>query len=62
MGRLAVGPADTPESLRERLRPVEVQLLTETIRRFAVGELALPYPGVAPAADGAASASESGTG
>ncbi|HXW67874.1 MAG TPA: phosphoribosylglycinamide formyltransferase [Thermoplasmata archaeon] len=41
--RLAVRPDDTPESLRERLRPVEVDLLYRTLERFARGELALPY-------------------
>jgi phosphoribosylglycinamide formyltransferase 1 len=43
--RLPVRPGDTPESLRERLRPVEVALLAATLRRFADGELPLPYPG-----------------
>ena len=41
--RLAVVPGDTPESLRARLHPVEVELLARTIRRFATGELPLPY-------------------
>ncbi|MFZ0698688.1 MAG: phosphoribosylglycinamide formyltransferase [Thermoplasmata archaeon] len=59
--RIDVRPTDTPESLRDRLRPIEIRLMTETIRRFAVGELALPYP-VAPSAGAAASASESRTG
>lgn len=45
--RLAVRPDDTPESLRERLRPVEVELLATTLRRFARGELPLPYPSAA---------------
>lgn len=58
--RIEVRPADTPESLRDRLRPIEVRLMTETIRRFALGELALPYPVAASA--GAANASESRTG
>lgn len=41
--RVPVLPGDTPESLRERLHPVEVEILTETIRRFAEGALPLPY-------------------
>ena len=43
---IPVLPEDTPESLRARLHPVEVALLAATIRRFAEGELPLPYPGV----------------
>ncbi len=51
--RLRVQPDDTPASLRLRLHPVEVRLLVETIRRFAVGELPLPYPSrFAPEPDG----------
>jgi phosphoribosylglycinamide formyltransferase 1 len=42
--RLPVRPNDTPDSLRARLHPVEVELLAETIRRFAEGTLPLPYP------------------
>ena len=42
--RVPVEPGDTPDSLRERLRPVETGLLCETIRRFSVGELPLPFP------------------
>jgi len=41
--RMDVRPTDTPESLRARLHPVEVALLEETLRRFAAGELPLPY-------------------
>jgi len=41
--RIAVRPTDTPESLRARLHPVEVALLEETLRRFATGELPIPY-------------------
>jgi len=41
--RLPVLPNDTPESLRARLHPVEVALLAATIRRFAEGQLPLPY-------------------
>ncbi|MGI0155749.1 MAG: phosphoribosylglycinamide formyltransferase, partial [Thermoplasmata archaeon] len=43
--RVPVCPGDTPVSLRERLRPVEVALLAATVRRFATGALPLPYPG-----------------
>jgi phosphoribosylglycinamide formyltransferase 1 len=43
--RMDVVPGDTPESLRERLRPVEISLLAATLRRFADGSLPLPYPG-----------------
>ncbi len=43
--RVPVLPGDTAESLRNRLRPVEVELLASTLRRFARGELPLPYPG-----------------
>jgi phosphoribosylglycinamide formyltransferase 1 len=41
--RIPVVPDDTPVSLRERLAPVEVALLARTLRRFAEGELPLPY-------------------
>jgi phosphoribosylglycinamide formyltransferase-1 len=41
--RVPVVPDDTPETLRERLRPVEVALLATAIRRFADGALPLPY-------------------
>lgn len=40
---LPVLPEDTPESLRARLHPVEVALLAATLRRFAEGQLPLPY-------------------
>lgn len=60
-GRIVVGASDTPESLRDRLRPTEIGVMVETIRRFAVGELALPYLGTA-SAPARASASERGTG
>jgi phosphoribosylglycinamide formyltransferase-1 len=43
--RVRVEAGDTPESLRDRLRPVEVELLASTVRRFADGSLPLPYPG-----------------
>jgi phosphoribosylglycinamide formyltransferase 1 len=42
--RLPILAGDTPESLRARLRPVEVELLASTIRGFAAGALPLPYP------------------
>jgi phosphoribosylglycinamide formyltransferase-1 len=58
--RIEVRASDTPESLRDRLRPIEIRLMIETIRRFALGELALPYP--VDASAGATSASESRTG
>ena len=45
--RVPVRPGDTPESLRDRLRPVEVELLAATVRRFADGTLPLPYPSAA---------------
>ncbi|MCI4372863.1 MAG: phosphoribosylglycinamide formyltransferase [Thermoplasmata archaeon] len=41
--RIPVVPDDTPETLRERLAPVEVALLALAIRRFAEGVLPLPY-------------------
>ncbi len=40
-----VRAGDTPETLRERLRPVEIALLAATLRRFARGALPLPYGG-----------------
>jgi phosphoribosylglycinamide formyltransferase 1 len=43
--RIPVVPDDTVETLRARLRPVEVALLAATIRQFADGTLPLPYPG-----------------
>ena len=41
--RLPIEPGETPETLRERLAPLERDALDRTIRRFASGELALPY-------------------
>jgi phosphoribosylglycinamide formyltransferase-1 len=41
--RVPVVPDDTPETLRDRLAPVEVALLAQVIRRFAEGTLPLPY-------------------
>lgn len=40
---IPVLPGDDVRALRQRVRPVEVRLLAETIRRFADGEWALPY-------------------
>ncbi len=45
--RVPVLPGDTPETLRDRLRPVEVELLAATLRRFADGTLPLPYTSAA---------------
>jgi phosphoribosylglycinamide formyltransferase 1 len=42
--RMAVAPGDTPETLRARVRPLEVSLLAATILRFADRTLPLPYP------------------
>lgn len=42
--RVPVASDDTPETLRARLHPVEVDLLAQTIRRFADGTLPLPHP------------------
>ena len=42
--RIEVHPGDTPESLRGRLHPIEVELLAATLQRFADGSLPLPYP------------------
>jgi len=42
--RIEVQPDETPASLRRRLHPIEVALLSATIRRFADGSLPLPYP------------------
>ncbi len=39
-----VEPADTPETLRDRVRPVERRLLADVIRHFADGEWPLPHP------------------
>lgn len=41
--RVAVLPGDDVGALRERLRPVEVRLLADAIRRFADGDWPLPY-------------------
>jgi phosphoribosylglycinamide formyltransferase-1 len=41
--RTAVEPGDTPEVLRERLRPLELKALSEVLRRFADGTWSLPY-------------------
>ncbi|HLM91464.1 MAG TPA: phosphoribosylglycinamide formyltransferase [Thermoplasmata archaeon] len=42
--RVPVAPDDTVETLRARLHPVEVALLSGAIRQFAEGSLPLPYP------------------
>jgi phosphoribosylglycinamide formyltransferase-1 len=47
-------PGDTAETLRERVRPVELKLLHESVRRFADGRWALPFtPDVERPAPGA---------
>ena len=59
--RVPVLPNDTPESLRVRLHPVEVTLLAATLRRFAEGDLPIPYRGpdsTAPGAQGRTDARE----
>lgn len=38
-----IGPGETPETLRERLRPYEIAALESVIRKFADGQLPLPY-------------------
>ena len=43
--RIEVAAGDTPETLRAKLHPVEVEVLADAIGRFASGEWALPYPG-----------------
>ncbi|MCI4349221.1 MAG: phosphoribosylglycinamide formyltransferase [Thermoplasmata archaeon] len=43
--RVPILPGDTADTLRERLRPVEHELLISTVRRFASGALPLPYLG-----------------
>ncbi len=50
--RLEVLPGETAASLRERLHPLEVSLLSTTIRRFSEGALPLPYPERGAAAPG----------
>ena len=47
--KVPVLPGDTPDTLRERLHPVAVRLISVTIRRFAVKELPIPYPEPPPA-------------
>lgn len=41
--RTLVLPDDTPESLRERVRPLELKVLEDGIRRFADGSWPLPF-------------------
>lgn len=51
-GRWPVRPGETAEELSERQKPLEHQLVIDVVRRFADGELPLPYPvpsGGAPA-------------
>jgi phosphoribosylglycinamide formyltransferase 1 len=43
--RIPVEEGDTVELLRERLRPVEIELLVRTVNEFASGRRPLPYPG-----------------
>jgi len=50
--RLAVVAGESAESLRARLRPVEIDLLAETLRRFADGRLPLPYRATDGSGDG----------
>jgi phosphoribosylglycinamide formyltransferase-1 len=42
--RMPVPPGATPESMRTMVHPHEVAALESVIRRFAEGELPLPYP------------------
>jgi len=51
--RLAIVPGESAEALRDRLRPVEIDLLARTVRRFADGSLPLPYSGGTEPAEGA---------
>lgn len=48
--RVPIDPGATAASVRDRLRPVEIQLLAATLRRFAEGALPLPYAAPPPAA------------
>jgi phosphoribosylglycinamide formyltransferase 1 len=48
--RLAVRPGETAESLRQRIHPLEVDLLVRTVREFASGARPLPYRDVASGA------------
>ena len=41
--RVAVEPGDTPETLRARVAPLELEALDEVVSRFARGDLPLPY-------------------
>ncbi|MCI4361448.1 MAG: hypothetical protein L3J91_07050, partial [Thermoplasmata archaeon] len=40
--RLPVLPSETPDSLAERLRPIELDAISEVLRRIADGRLPLP--------------------
>jgi phosphoribosylglycinamide formyltransferase 1 len=46
--RLSIRPGETPESLRARLHPLEVDLLVRTVREFASGARPLPALGPPP--------------
>jgi phosphoribosylglycinamide formyltransferase 1 len=41
--RISIAPGETAELLRERLRPYEIAALESVIRRFADGDLPLPF-------------------
>ncbi len=41
--RMTVEAQDTPETLRARLAPLELEALDSVVRRFARGDLRLPY-------------------
>ncbi|MEM0129031.1 MAG: phosphoribosylglycinamide formyltransferase [Thermoplasmata archaeon] len=41
--RLPIRAGETPETLRQRLAPLEVDALDRVVRRFADGRLPLPY-------------------
>lgn len=46
--RVPVLPGDSPETLRARIHPAEIELLIGTIRDFATGARPLPYSGERP--------------
>ncbi len=41
---LPIEPGETAQQLSDRQKPVEHRILVEVLRRFAKGELPLPYP------------------
>lgn len=47
--KIPVLPADTPESLEQRVRQAERELLPDVVRRIAEGEIPLPLDASAPA-------------